>query len=79
MLAGFGELDDAFGGQGDDRILIARKFQRSARHLPIIREMQRASAASLSAIAEALNARGIATARGGRWQAMTVSHALSRV
>jgi hypothetical protein len=33
MLAGFGELDDAFGGQGDDRIIIARKFQRSACHL----------------------------------------------
>jgi hypothetical protein len=33
MLAGFGELDDAFGGLGDDRIIIARKFQRSARHL----------------------------------------------
>jgi hypothetical protein len=30
------------------------------------------------ALAEALNARGIATARGGRWQAMTVSNVLSR-
>ena len=33
MLAAFCKLDDAFGGQGDDRIIIARKFQRSARHL----------------------------------------------
>jgi hypothetical protein len=39
----------------------------AARHaanvLPIIREIQRAGAKSLRAIAEALNARGIATAR----------------
>ena len=30
------------------------------------------------AIAEALNARGVATARGGKWQAMTVSNLLAR-
>ena len=41
--------------------------------VPKIREIQRAGATSLRAIAEALNARGVATARGGRWQAMTVS------
>jgi DNA invertase Pin-like site-specific DNA recombinase len=43
--------------------------------LPIIREIQRAGATSLRAIAEALDARGVATARGGKWQAMTVSAA----
>jgi DNA invertase Pin-like site-specific DNA recombinase len=41
-------------------------------------DRQRAGATSLRAIAEALNARGIATARGGRWQAMTVSNLLAR-
>lgn len=46
--------------------------------LPIIREVQRAGAKSLRAIAEGLNARGIPTARGGRWQAMTVSNVLAR-
>ena len=35
-------------------------------------------ARSLRAIAEALNARGVPTARGGRWQAMTVSNVLAR-
>jgi len=40
--------------------------------LPIIREIQRAGAKTLRAVAEALNARGVPTARGGRWQAMTV-------
>jgi hypothetical protein len=38
----------------------------------------RAGAKSLRAIAEALNARGVPTARGGRWQAMTVSNVLAR-
>jgi DNA invertase Pin-like site-specific DNA recombinase len=46
--------------------------------LPIIREIQRAGARSLRAIAYALNARGVPTARGGRWQAMTVSNVLVR-
>jgi hypothetical protein len=42
--------------------------------LPILR----AGATSLRAIAEALNGRGVATARGGKWQAMTVSNLLAR-
>ena len=37
--------------------------------LPIIREAQKAGARTLREIAEALNARGIATARGGQWYA----------
>jgi hypothetical protein len=36
--------------------------------LPMIREIERAGAKSLRAIADALNARGVPTARGGRWQ-----------
>ena len=57
--------------------------QQADRHaanvLPIIREVQRAGAKTLRAIAEALNARGVPTARGGRWAAMTVSNVLARV
>ena len=49
--------------------------RHAANVLPIIREIQRAGAKSLRAIAEALNARGVATARGGRWQG-TVSNVL---
>ena len=52
--------------------------RHAANVLPIIREIQRAGATSLRAIAEALNARGVATARGGKWQAMTVSNLLAR-
>jgi Recombinase len=45
--------------------------------LLVIREIQRADARSLRTIAAALNARGVATARGGRWQAQTVSNVLA--
>src|SRR6202048_1621527 len=50
----------------------------AANILPIIREAQKAGATTLRQIAEALNARGVATARGGQWHAMSVSNVLSR-
>jgi DNA invertase Pin-like site-specific DNA recombinase len=56
----------------------ANADRHAATVLPIIREVQRAGAKSLRAIADALNARGVPTARGGRWQAQTVSNALTR-
>jgi len=46
--------------------------------LPVIREIRRAGAASLRQIADALNARGISTPRGGRWYASSVRNALER-
>ena len=52
--------------------------QRAANVLPVIREIQRAGAASLHQIADALNARGITTARGGAWHAKSVSNVLAR-
>ncbi len=45
---------------------------------PAIREAQAAGAKSLRQIAAALNGRGIATARGGRWEAQTVANVLRR-
>jgi hypothetical protein len=45
---------------------------------PAIREAQAAGAKSLRQIAAALNARGIATARGGKWEAQTVANILKR-
>jgi DNA invertase Pin-like site-specific DNA recombinase len=50
----------------------------AANVLPIIREAQKAGARTLREIAEALNARGIATARGGQWHATSVSNVLNR-
>jgi DNA invertase Pin-like site-specific DNA recombinase len=52
--------------------------QHAANILPIIREAQKAGATTLRAVAEALNARGISTARGGSWHAMSVKNMLER-
>jgi DNA invertase Pin-like site-specific DNA recombinase len=57
-------------GAGADR--------HAANVLPIIREIQRAGTTTLERIAEALNARGVPTARGGRWHPMTVRNVLAR-
>jgi len=46
--------------------------------LPIIVEIRMSGATSLRAVAEALNARGVSTPRGGRWHAMSVQNALAR-
>ena len=51
----------------------AEADRHAANVLPIIREAQKAGATTLRQIAEALNARGVATARGGQWHAMAVS------
>jgi DNA invertase Pin-like site-specific DNA recombinase len=56
----------------------ANADQHAANVLPIIREAQKAGATSLRAVAEALNARGISTARGGSWHAMSVKNVLDR-
>src|SRR5450759_638037 len=50
----------------------------AANVVPIIREMQRAGMNTLRDIAEALNARGVPTARGGQWYASTVRNVLAR-
>jgi DNA invertase Pin-like site-specific DNA recombinase len=52
--------------------------QHAANILPIIREAQKAGATTLRAVADALNARGISTARGGDWHAMSVKNVLDR-
>ncbi len=50
----------------------------AANVLPIIGEIKRAGARTLREIAEALNAQGVQTARGGQWYATTVSNVLAR-
>jgi DNA invertase Pin-like site-specific DNA recombinase len=57
---------------------VANADHHAANVLPVIREIQR-SGASLHQIADALNARGIGTPRGGRWYAKSVSNALARL
>ncbi len=73
---------------GNPRLHVARKSaigvvkaeadRYAANILPIIREAQKAGATTLRQIAEALNARGVATARGGRWHAKSVANILER-
>jgi DNA invertase Pin-like site-specific DNA recombinase len=50
----------------------------AANVLPIIRQIQASGAKTARAIAEALNARGIRTARGGAWYDSTVRNLLAR-
>ena len=50
----------------------------AANVLPIIRQIKRAGARTLRDIADALNERGVQTARGGQWYAMTVRNVLAR-
>ena len=73
---------------GNPRLQVARKSaldavkaeanRYAANVLPIIREARKAGARTLREIAEALNARGIATARGGQWYAQSVANVLTR-
>jgi len=52
--------------------------QFAANVLPVIEGIKTAGATSFDAIAKALNARGIRTARGGRWHSTTVRNLLAR-
>jgi DNA invertase Pin-like site-specific DNA recombinase len=73
---------------GNPRLHVARRSavdvvkaeadRYAANVLPVIREAQKAGARTLREIAEALNARGIATARGGQWYAQSVGNILER-
>lgn len=50
----------------------------AANVLPIIEQLRRAGLSTLRDIADALNARGVKTARGGAWHASTVQRVLAR-
>jgi hypothetical protein len=51
---------------------------RAADLAPVIEELRAAGAASLHALADGLNARGISATRGGRWSPVQVSWVLAR-
>ena len=73
---------------GGPKLATARKHAAQAlkiaadRHaanvLPVINEVRRAGATTLREIADALNARGISTPRGGQWYAASVRNVLAR-
>src|SRR3954453_12845909 len=52
--------------------------QFAANTLPVIEQIRKTGATSLQAISDALNARGVRTARGGQWAPMTVTRILDR-
>jgi DNA invertase Pin-like site-specific DNA recombinase len=60
------------------KALKARTSQFAANILPLIREVQAGGHTSLNAIAGQLNARKVATARGGRWTHVQVGQILER-
>ena len=58
------------------QVIEADRF--AARILPIIEGIKRSGATSLSAIADALNARGVRSARGGHWHISSIQNLLAR-
>lgn len=57
----------------------AQANERAAQVIVAIKQVQKAGITSLSGIAEALDARGIKTARGGAWHPMAVKRVIERV
>jgi DNA invertase Pin-like site-specific DNA recombinase len=56
----------------------AQADRRAANVVPVIDTLRRTGLTSLRAIAEALNARGVHTPRGGLWHASTVRDVMRR-
>jgi hypothetical protein len=81
-------LGGAPGGLGNPRLSEAaargtaagesRADQFAANLLPLVREIQKAGASSLNAIADVLNKRGIRTGRGKEWTHVQVGLVLRR-
>jgi len=60
--------------------IVSKDADAHARALaPVIQELQAAGHTTLIALAAALNARGIQTARGGKWYPTTVKNLLKRL
>ena len=74
----FGETLDQPFGEVAVATIEAAADNHAANVLPIIREIRKAGATTLREIANALNARGVRTARGGQWYATTVNNVLAR-
>jgi DNA invertase Pin-like site-specific DNA recombinase len=60
------------------RIQVAEADRFAANLLPVIAALQSAGITDLRGLAAALNARGIPTARGGRWYVSNVRNVIAR-
>jgi DNA invertase Pin-like site-specific DNA recombinase len=65
---------DAIRGSGGE----AGKAEAERTVLPIIKQVKKAGATTLQQIADSLNDRGVATARGGSWYPSNVRNVLAR-
>jgi DNA invertase Pin-like site-specific DNA recombinase len=70
------KLDEA--RQNAITIIKVNADKQAANVVPIIREIQKTGARTLREVADALNARGIPTPRGGKWYATSVRNVLKR-
>jgi DNA invertase Pin-like site-specific DNA recombinase len=77
VVLGNPRLDEVRGSAVAATIAAADRFAKNA--APIIRSIQASGVISLRGIARALNDRGVATARGGKWEAVQVGSILQRV
>ena len=69
-------LDAIRGSGGEAGKAEAERFAGTV--LPIIKQVKKAGATTLQQIADALNDRGVATARGGSWYPSNVRNVLAR-
>jgi DNA invertase Pin-like site-specific DNA recombinase len=79
VVLGGPKLDEA--REAGQAVIKANADRHATNVLPIIRDIQKSGVTTLREIAEALNARGVDTARGrgkGKWYAMTVKNVLDR-
>jgi DNA invertase Pin-like site-specific DNA recombinase len=67
---------DAASAGRQAQVLAAEQF--AATMLPVIASLHKVGVTSYRALAAALNARGVRTARGGRWQVSNVRNLLAR-
>jgi DNA invertase Pin-like site-specific DNA recombinase len=74
LFAALAEKERALIATRTKAALAAAKA-RGANVIPVIHEVRRAGATTLREIAQALNARGISTPRGGQWHATSVTNA----
>ena len=75
------KLGSPVPGKGSAMGVAAQKAQAdrfAANVRPVVSEIQAAGVTSLRGIADALNARGVRTARGGAWHASSVRNVLAR-
>lgn len=72
--------EDRAKAAGARAAVLSRKAKRGAYvYRPIIEELQAAGVTSNSALARALNERGVSSPRGGKWQATSVARLLDRL